>query len=118
MTRESSLDNPIVKAFKDRGVKAITANLHGPKKDLVDLLTGIDVIISCIYWLNLNDQIPLIEAAKEAGVKRFVPSSFMTPAPRGVMLLTDMVCRVGAAAGLNHVLKHQTERRYSGSTPA
>jgi hypothetical protein len=57
----------------------------------VKLLTGIDVVISCIYWANLNDQIPLAEAAKEAGVKRFVPSSFQTPAPRGVMRLADMV---------------------------
>lgn len=69
----------------------MTADLNGPKKVLVELLTGIDVVISCIYWANLKDQIPLAEAAKEAGVKRFVPSSFQTPTPRGVMQLADWV---------------------------
>jgi hypothetical protein len=58
---------------------------------LVKVLTGIDVVISCIYWLNLDDQVPLIKAAKLAGVKRFVPCNFGTPAPRGVMKLMDHV---------------------------
>ncbi|KAK6068161.1 isoflavone reductase family protein [Seiridium cupressi] len=103
LTRQSSLDSPVVKDFRERGVKVITANLKGPKKDLVDILTGIDVIVSCIYWLNLDDQIPLMEAAKEAGVKRFVPSSFMTAAPRGVMLLTEKKEEILAALQRAHM---------------
>lgn len=54
-------------------------------------MTGIDVVVSGIYWLNLDDQLPLIQAAKVAGVKRFVPCNFGTPAPRGVMKLLDHV---------------------------
>ncbi|KAF3014178.1 hypothetical protein E8E14_004159 [Neopestalotiopsis sp. 37M] len=103
LTRESSLDNPKLKPFKERGVKLATSDPNGPKDELVKLLTGIDVVISCIYWANLNDQIPLAEAAKEAGVKRFVPSSFQTPAPRGVMRLADMKDDVLAAIQRLHL---------------
>ncbi|KAI0170488.1 isoflavone reductase family protein [Pestalotiopsis sp. NC0098] len=103
LTRESSLNNPVLQPFKDRGVKIVTADLNGPKKVLVELLTGIDVVISCIYWANLKDQIPLAEAAKEAGVKRFVPSSFQTPTPRGVMQLADWKDDVLAAIQRVHL---------------
>ncbi|KAI0127073.1 isoflavone reductase [Xylariales sp. AK1849] len=89
LTRESSLGNPVLQEFRDRGVKIATTRLLGPRQDLVDLLTGIEVVISCIFALNLDDQLPLITAAKEAGVKRFVPCNFGTPAPRGVMTLLD-----------------------------
>ncbi|ETS74759.1 hypothetical protein PFICI_13243 [Pestalotiopsis fici W106-1] len=103
LTRESSLENPTLKPFKERGVKIVTADLNGPKDVLVKLLTGIDVVVSCIFWRNLKDQIPLAEAAKEAGVKRFVPSSFQTPAPRGVMQLVDWKDDVLAAIQRVHL---------------
>lgn len=54
-------------------------------------LTGIDVLISCIRWVNLEDQLNLVDALKEVKVKRFVPCDFATPAPRGVMRLQDRV---------------------------
>lgn len=121
LTRESSLQKPVVVDFKNRGVNIVTTDLRGPKKDLVDLLRGIDVVISCIFFLNLKDQIPLIEAAKEAGVKRFVPSSFGTPAPRGgVMRLADQVRRPQVL--LFYMLILALERGHcrstSSSTPA
>ncbi|KAI1850976.1 hypothetical protein JX265_007301 [Neoarthrinium moseri] len=89
LTRESSLGKPENQKLKDRGVQVVAADLLGPKERLVDVLTGIDIVISATFWRNLFDQIPLAEAAKEAGVKRFVPCSFMTPSPRGAMRMYD-----------------------------
>jgi hypothetical protein len=57
----------------------------------VGILSGVDVVISCIVFTALEEQVHLAEAAKAAGVKRFVPCNFGTPAPRGVMLLDDRV---------------------------
>lgn len=52
---------------------------------------GIDVLISCITWEHLDLQLPWIEAAKEAGAKRFVPSEWVGPVPRGVINIKDKV---------------------------
>ena len=49
---------------------------------------GIDVVISC-FMMN---EVTLANAAKKAGVKRFVPSFYATVMPRGVMTLRDDVC--------------------------
>lgn len=66
--------------------------MKGPEENLVQLLTGADVVISAVNAAVLTDQIPLVDAAKKAGVGRFVPCSFMTVAPpRGVMLLRETV---------------------------
>ncbi|KAI0379263.1 NAD(P)-binding protein [Hypomontagnella monticulosa] len=89
LARPTSVNGEANKALEARGVHVVAADLTGPKKDLVKLLKGIDVVISCIVFTNLKDQIPLAEAAKEADVKRFVPCDFATPAPRGVMALHD-----------------------------
>ena len=65
--------------------------MGGPRARLVVQLKEIDVLISCITWEHLHLQIPWIEAAKEAGVKRFVPSEWVGPAPRGVIDIKDKV---------------------------
>ncbi|KAI1455917.1 NAD(P)-binding protein [Annulohypoxylon moriforme] len=89
LARPSSIDSEANNALRSRGVHVVAADLTGPKEELVKILTGADVVISCIVYTSLNDQIPLVEAAKEAGVKRFVPCDFGTPAPRGVMIMRD-----------------------------
>ncbi|KAI1410361.1 NAD(P)-binding protein [Hypoxylon sp. FL1857] len=97
LTRPSSISSAANNALKDRGVRIVAVDLTGPQEDLVQALTGVDVIVSCIVYSSLDDQIPLAEAAKKAGVKRFVPCDFSTPAPRGVMLLHDQKDDVLAA---------------------
>ncbi|KAI1085925.1 NAD(P)-binding protein [Rostrohypoxylon terebratum] len=89
LSRPSSVDSEANNALKSRGIRVVAADLTGPKEELVKILTGADVVISCIVFTSLNDQVPLAEAAKEAGVKRFVPCDFATPAPRGVMTMRD-----------------------------
>ena len=91
MSRESSIDSAANKSLRDRGVKVVATDLTGPQEALVSILTGIDVVVSCIVFSSIHDQVPLAEAAKKAGVKRFVPCNFGTPAPRGAMWLNDQV---------------------------
>jgi hypothetical protein len=91
-------------------------------------LKGIDVLISCITWEHLHPQIPWIEAAKEAGVKRFVPSEWVSPAPKGVIDIKDKVRSkplpqtLEAGKQAPPVLTHRAEtrrsRRHSPRSPA
>ncbi|KAI2602151.1 NAD(P)-binding protein [Hypoxylon sp. NC1633] len=89
LARPSSIDSAANNALKKRGIHVVAADLDGPKEDLVTILTGIDVVLSCIAYTHFAAQVPLAEAAKEAGVSRFVPSEWSTPTTRGVMHLHD-----------------------------
>ncbi|KAI1098732.1 NAD(P)-binding protein, partial [Jackrogersella minutella] len=89
LSRPSSIDSAANGALKSRGISVVAADLTGPKENLVKVLAGIDVIVSCIVYSSVLDQIPLAEAAKQAGVKRFVPCNFSTSAPRGVARMHD-----------------------------
>ncbi|RSM05191.1 hypothetical protein CEP52_006391 [Fusarium oligoseptatum] len=89
LTRATSVDNSINQQFAAKGVHIVGYDLDGPSSALVEILKPIDVLISCITWEHLDQQIPWIEAAKEAGVKRFVPSEWVGPAPRGVIDIKD-----------------------------
>ncbi|KAI5118180.1 hypothetical protein M0805_008421 [Coniferiporia weirii] len=89
--RPSSASKPSVDDIKSRGVEIRLLDL---KKDsverLVEALVGVETVISTIVWTYLKLQKPLIDAAKKAGVKRFVPCDWATASPRGVMRLHDM----------------------------
>ncbi|KAM0266633.1 hypothetical protein ACHAPA_006683 [Fusarium lateritium] len=89
LIRPASIDKPAVSALRGRGVKIVPADLQGPQDDLVAALKGIDVVISAIHYQSLDDEIPLSNASKAAGVKRYVPCFFATVAPRGVMKAHD-----------------------------
>ncbi|OJJ82007.1 uncharacterized protein ASPGLDRAFT_68013 [Aspergillus glaucus CBS 516.65] len=72
--------------LQQRGVKIVPADLREPSDKLVKLLSGIDVVISAIYFDSLDNEIPLANAAKAAGVKRFVQSALMIVIPpKGVV---------------------------------
>jgi uncharacterized protein YbjT (DUF2867 family) len=89
--RASSIDSAANQALRDRGVRVVLADLDGPKKELVKLLKDVDTVICSVIFNKMDVQVPLAEAAKEAGVKRFVPCFWGTPAPRGVQKLYDEV---------------------------
>lgn len=94
MTRAASLNSKNNDDLRNRGVRVVAADLTGPEDDLVSLLKGADVVISTIVATALLDQIPLINAAKKAGVGRFIPCTFATACPpAGVMKLREMVSR-------------------------
>ncbi|PLB43351.1 NAD(P)-binding protein [Aspergillus steynii IBT 23096] len=86
LTRPESLEKPANTNLKERGVKIVPADLRGPQDEIVKLLSGIDIVISAIYFGSLADEVLLANAAKIAGVKRFVQSAFMIILPpRGVV---------------------------------
>jgi hypothetical protein len=51
----------------------VLGELNDPLEYIVPLLQGIEIVISCMSPPALKDQIPLVDAAVQAGVKRFVP---------------------------------------------
>ncbi|PYH80200.1 aromatic alcohol reductase [Aspergillus brunneoviolaceus CBS 621.78] len=90
LVRPRSAQKPAIVALQERGVQIRKGDLKGPEESLADVLTGIDVVISCVGPSEQQDQIPLAKAAKNAGVQRFVPCGFITVAPPGgIMWLRD-----------------------------
>lgn len=58
-----------------QGVKIIPVDATDCE-DLIPALRGTDYLVSCVPFSATESQYPLIWAAKEAGVERFVPSEF------------------------------------------
>ncbi|KAK1455761.1 hypothetical protein CMEL01_04521 [Colletotrichum melonis] len=91
IVRPASERKPDVVALEKRGVAVAVVDLEGPRAELVNVLEGADVLISTIHVSALGSQIPLADAAKAAGVKRFVPCFFATVAPaKGVLTLRQL----------------------------
>ncbi|KAL1868418.1 hypothetical protein VTK73DRAFT_3712 [Phialemonium thermophilum] len=101
LVRPASLQKPKVRALADQGVKVVPVDLGGPEAEIRNALKGIDVVISAIFAGELLAQIPVIDASKAVGVKRFIPCFFATVAPpKGVLRLREVKEDV-----LNHVKK-------------
>ena len=66
------------KTAVDPAAKLIAVD-YSDKESIKKALTGVDVVISTITWMALDVQPGIAEAAKEAGVKLFVPSEFGGP---------------------------------------
>ncbi|EMR68639.1 putative isoflavone reductase family protein [Eutypa lata UCREL1] len=81
LTRASSLQKPGVLALASKGVNVVAVDLAGAEEDLAKVLVGIDVVISTIYGGSVMAEIPLINASKAAGVKRYLPCFFATVVP-------------------------------------
>src|SRR5512137_421791 len=58
-----------------RGVEVRSADVTA-HNELIPALRGTDYLVSCVPYSATESQYPLIWAAKEAGVERFVPSEF------------------------------------------
>ena len=68
----------------------IIGDLRAPVSDLVSHLAGIDTLISCLGANAQLAQLNWVDAAAQAGIKRFVPCGFTTISPRGgVMMIRD-----------------------------
>eukprot|EP01116_Phalansterium_solitarium_P024440 TRINITY_DN8966_c0_g1_i2.p1 TRINITY_DN8966_c0_g1~~TRINITY_DN8966_c0_g1_i2.p1 ORF type:complete len:299 (-),score=46.53 TRINITY_DN8966_c0_g1_i2:121-1017(-) len=62
-------------ALQEAGATVLEVDFKSPAA-LKAALNGVAAIISAVSELGFLDQLPLIEAAKEAGVKTFIPSEF------------------------------------------
>ncbi|KAH8691396.1 isoflavone reductase family protein [Talaromyces proteolyticus] len=100
IVRPSSLTKPANVDLQNRGVNLISASLTGPQDELIIALSGHDVVISTISFASIEQEIPLANAAKRAGVKRFVPSGWAPVIPpAGVMVARELKEKI-----LSHVL--------------
>jgi len=61
--------------FTSKGAQLITGEVEKPET-YQDKIKGIEVVVSAISGRVVKAQIPLIHAAKHAGVKLFIPSEF------------------------------------------
>lgn len=60
--------------------------------DLASTVSRVDILVSAIGYNDLLQQSSLVRAAKDAGIKRFVPCAFITICPpKGVIRLRDEV---------------------------
>ncbi|CAG8684479.1 9385_t:CDS:2, partial [Funneliformis mosseae] len=77
--------NANASSLAERGAEIVYAD-YSQKDELVKALKGTDVLISTVRTQGNNDtfydaQLPLLTSAKEAGVKRFIPSEFGSEFP-------------------------------------
>ncbi|KAJ7644903.1 hypothetical protein FB45DRAFT_1053537, partial [Roridomyces roridus] len=90
LVRPSSATNAKVDNLRAQGIKIRVVDIAAPIAELTAHLAGVDVLISAIDAGSQTAQINLATAAKEAGIKRFVPCAFTIVAPPGgVMALRD-----------------------------
>ncbi|RDX78823.1 hypothetical protein CR513_40850 [Mucuna pruriens] len=80
LVRESTVSHPekskLIESFKTSGVTLLYGDLTD-HESLVKAIKQVDVVISTIGSAQINDQVKLIAAIKEAGnIKRFFPSEF------------------------------------------
>lgn len=59
--------------------------------ELDEAFRGADIVISAVDAESIKLQYPLVDAAKRAGVSRFVPCDFATACVRGARSLHDEV---------------------------
>lgn len=83
------MSKPVNVAIKDRGIELRPMDTKASHEKLVSGLKDIDILVSAIGPREQPEQIPLATAAKEAGVKLFVPCAFMSAMPVGVHVLRD-----------------------------
>ncbi|KAL5168584.1 Isoflavone reductase [Glycine soja] len=80
LVRESTLSHPekskLIESFKTSGVTLLYGDLTD-HESLVKAIKQVDVVISTLGGQQIDDQVKLIAAVKEAGnIKRFLPSEF------------------------------------------
>ncbi|KAF3964887.1 hypothetical protein ACB098_01G048700 [Castanea mollissima] len=87
LVRESTVSDPVkgklVENFKNLGVTLLHGDLYD-HESLVKAIKQVDVVISTVGQMQVEDQVKIIVAIKEAGnVKRFYPSEFGNDVDRG-----------------------------------
>ena len=75
VTKDDAEKQKLWQDWNARGVNIIEADVTD-HVELIPALQGTDYLVSCVPISATESQYPLIFAAKEAGVERFVPSEF------------------------------------------
>ena len=92
--RPSSMSKPDVNALKSRGVEVrILDTENWSIEQLAGKMHNVDIVISAYTAEYLDSQRSLVDAAKKAGVKRFIPNDWATACVPGVRKFHDAVSR-------------------------
>ena len=77
LTRSDTLEkkSDLLKEFKSHGAEIVTVDFQNTDS-IAAALNGVQVLVSATSGYALQEQFPLIEAAKKAGVSRFYPSEY------------------------------------------
>ncbi|KAG8765987.1 hypothetical protein FRC12_007151 [Ceratobasidium sp. 428] len=76
LTRESSIDSAPLQDFKKRGA-SLHAISYEDEASIIKALEGVDTVVATVAAAALvSAQIPLVKAAKKAGVKLYFPSEY------------------------------------------
>lgn len=73
LSRKDSKSTDSLPAHENQTIKKVDFQ---DSKNLAAALQGVDVVVSTLGSNSINEQRPLVDAAFEAGVKRFLPSEF------------------------------------------
>lgn len=86
----------MVADLKAKGVEIRVGDATDSVDSLVEVLKGVDIVISVIDAGSQLAQMNLVDAVKKIGtVKRFIPCGWITVCPPGgVFVLRDEVCEV------------------------
>lgn len=92
LTRPTSVSNAANTTFSSLGLTIRPFSMTSSHETLVSSLEGVDILISCMSGADEQlRQIALADAAKEAGVSRFLPSAWLPIIPPGgVHLFRDL----------------------------
>jgi len=93
--RPASLSKPVVSELQKRGVEIRTIDVATDAvPELAAAFEGADTVISTLYFTEIDREVKLADAAKLAGVKRFVTNDWATACVRGVMKIYDQKATV------------------------
>ncbi|KAG7094458.1 hypothetical protein E1B28_008054 [Marasmius oreades] len=95
LVRRSSMDKPIVQEFRNLGVEIVPGDLAGDTQESLETkLNNVDIVINATIPVEDGNQNKLFLAAKNASVKRVVPSDFGPSAPPGAMKYQDTKLKI------------------------
>ncbi len=90
-----SQSKPAVSKLRERGVEIRTVDVATDDVPVLEAaFKGVDTVISTLIYTEIDNQPKLADAAKLAGVKRFVTDDWGTACVRGVRKLYDQVGRL------------------------
>ena len=90
LVRSASLSKPLVTSLSALGIEIRASDWQTDRPEKLDqLFSGSDIVISTVKSEALLDQKILVDAAKRANVKRFIPSDFGIACVPGVVDVHD-----------------------------
>ncbi|KAH6971263.1 hypothetical protein BKA56DRAFT_496096 [Ilyonectria sp. MPI-CAGE-AT-0026] len=89
LVRPSSIQAQATQELAARGVAIVKGALEDSVDDLVEKISGQDVVISAVGLTEHEKQYNLVTAAKKTGVKRFIPCAFIPVMAVGFAWIRD-----------------------------